>query len=400
MKMASSWSTAADEEYAVNEAFNTLANRLGSLPDYIMVFTSVAYDSRKLMETLKKLAPDAQIHGGTSCVGIITEEGPRCDGGEALGLLGICDKAGSYGVGAAPRGEDPFASAAAAVTEALRESGRPGEIPGLVIMVAAPGYEELQIQGIQDIVGPDVPIIGGSSADDDFSKPNHQFANGRVYDDALSVAVMFPSVPVGYTFYSGYTPTELSGIVTRCEGRVLYEIDNRPAAVVYHEWVNEAIQSFASSGGNVSDATDLYPFGKIVGDAGGMPYYRLVYSINPEIIKEDKSMTMLADVNEGDRLYMMYGTKENLIPRAGRAVQTAMESKSLSASEVSGVFLTYCAGYMLALKNEMSSVVDVIDNNTGGKPLLGAFTYGEQGCFRGGENCHGNLMVSTLVFGR
>ncbi|MEN6520609.1 MAG: FIST N-terminal domain-containing protein [Armatimonadota bacterium] len=400
MKIASSWSTAPDAECAVTEAFNTLVDRLESLPDYIMVFTSVAYDSQKLMATLKKLAPDAQTHGGTSCAGIITEEGPRCDGGRALGLWGICDKAGSYGVGAAPRGEDSFASAAAAVTEALRESGRPGEIPELVIMIAEPGYEEIQIQGIQDVVGPDVPIIGGSSADDDFSKPNQQFANGRVYDNALSVAVMFPSAPVGYAFYSGYTPTDISGIVTRCEGRILYEIDNRPAATVYHEWVDKAIQDFVSSGGNVLEATDLYPFGKIVGDVGDMPYYRLVYSINPEIIKEDNSMTMLAEVNKGDRLFMMFGTKESLIPRAGRAVQTAMDSKSLSASEVSGVFLTYCAGYMLAIKDEIPSVVDAINNNTGGKPLLGAFTYGEQGCFRGGENCHGNLMVSTLVFGR
>jgi hypothetical protein len=37
--------------------------------------------------------------------------------------------------------------------------------------------------------------------------------------------------------------------------------------------------------------------------------------------------------------------------------------------------------------------------SVGGKPFLGAFTFGEQGCFVGGENRHGNLMIATLVFG-
>jgi len=32
-------------------------------------------------------------------------------------------------------------------------------------------------------------------------------------------------------------------------------------------------------------------------------------------------------------------------------------------------------------------------------PFLCAFTLGEQGCFIGGENRHGNLMVVVLVFG-
>ncbi|MEN6520610.1 MAG: FIST N-terminal domain-containing protein [Armatimonadota bacterium] len=396
MKIASSWSTAPDEECAVTEAFNTLVDRLESLPDYIMVFTSVAYDSQKLMATLKKLAPDAQTHGGTSCVGITTEEGPRCDGGRALGLWGICDKAGSYGVGAAPRGEDPFASAAAAVTEAIRESGRPGEIPELVIMIAEPGYEEIQIQGIQDVVGPDVPIIGGSSADDNIDGHWHQFANGRVYDDALSVAVMFPSVPVGYSFIGGYSPTDISGTVTRCDGRILYEIDNRPAALVYNEWTNGVIHDFLPTGGNALAAASMAPIGRLLGSVGNVPYYSLV---SLRTVQQDGSLTLFANVNEGEKLSLLSGTKESLLSRAGRVAQAAMKSRALSSSEVSGVFMACCAGSMLTMKDELQQVVDGINGVLGGKPFLGAFTYGEQGCFLGGESCHGNLMISTLVFG-
>jgi hypothetical protein len=48
----------------------------------------------------------------------------------------------------------------------------------------------------------------------------------------------------------------------------------------------------------------------------------------------------------------------------------------------------------------MDQVVDGVNQSLGGKPFLGSFTFGEQGCFAGGENRHGNLMISVLVFTR
>jgi hypothetical protein len=46
----------------------------------------------------------------------------------------------------------------------------------------------------------------------------------------------------------------------------------------------------------------------------------------------------------------------------------------------------------------MDEVVDGLRLELGALPFLGSFTFGEQGCFVGGENRHGNLMILVVVF--
>ena len=53
---------------------------------------------------------------------------------------------------------------------------------------------------------------------------------------------------------------------------------------------------------------------------------------------------------------------------------------------------------MLTVQDQMDQVATEVRDALGGKPFIGAFTFGEQGCFIGGENHHGNLMISVVVF--
>ncbi len=55
---------------------------------------------------------------------------------------------------------------------------------------------------------------------------------------------------------------------------------------------------------------------------------------------------------------------------------------------------------MLAVGDNMQRVALNIRENLAGAPFMGIFTLGEQGCFSNGENHHGNLMISVIVFGR
>lgn len=396
MKIATSWSTLPDTARATAEAYEKLAFHLGGSPDLIVTHSSVAYDLDCLVRKLSELSPETQIHGSTSCLGVMTEEGFHSADGRGLGLWGIRDKIGSYGVGSASKGDDPRAAAAAAVEEALTKSGRPGEIPRLVLLSSAPGHEETVLLGIQDVVGRDVPVTGGSSADNTVEGNWKQFTSDKTYTDGIVVTALFPSTSVGYAFHCGYTPTSKKGRVTRSLGRrVIREIDHRPAAVVYNDWTGGAVSHVLPDGGNVINTTTLYPIGRIVGKVGGVPYYRLSHPLS---ITPDGAMEVFTDVEEGDELTLMIGTTDSLVSRAGRVTQAAMESISLTPSQVNGALVTYCAGCMLTVKDEVDKVVSGIRSAFEGKPFLGTFTFGEQGCFLGGENCHGNLMISSIVF--
>jgi len=95
----------------------------------------------------------------------------------------------------------------------------------------------------------------------------------------------------------------------------------------------------------------------------------------------------------------MQGTPESLSSRAGRVAAAAVESAPFGAHEVKGAFVLFCSGCMLAVQDRMHEPPEGLKDAFHGAPFLCSFTLGEQGCFIGGENRHGNLMIATLVFG-
>lgn len=96
----------------------------------------------------------------------------------------------------------------------------------------------------------------------------------------------------------------------------------------------------------------------------------------------------------------MTGTLDSLISRAARVTEGAMKSLFWGDEDVSGVLLTYCAGCMLSVGDDMEHVARGLRDVLTGAPFLGSFTFGEQGCFAGGENRHDNVMISAVVLGR
>ncbi len=292
---------------------------------------------------------------------------------------------------------DARQAAKKALTRALENAELTGALPELIWINSAPGKEEEIIVGLEEVVGTNVPIIGGSSADNTIEGNWLQFVNGKVVSDDIVLTVMFPSVKTANAFHSGYNPTTTTGTVTRAKDRVVFSIDGKPAAEVYNDWTNGVISDNLKTAGTILGKTTLFPIGRVVGEVQGVPYFRLSH---PETITPERGLSFFTEIAEGDKIVLMEGSKESLVNRAGRVVKTAMDSSYFKIDEVSGALIIYCAGCMLAVQSEMDKVVEGINKTFPGKPFLGAFTFGEQGCLIGGENHHGNLMISTLSLGR
>lgn len=392
MKLATVWTTCPEGRPAAINAYHELVRKLGAAPHLLILHSTVDYEGAEIVGCLRELAPNIPLIGGTSFRGVMTEAGFHGHEGPGLALLGIHDPAGSYGVGTEPLGKDPLAAAQAALDEALAQASRPGEVPAIIWMAAAPGQEERLIRGIEELVGPNVPIAGGSTADNDVSGKWRQFANGTVHEDAVVLSAMFPSEEVIFAFHSGYEPTEHQGTVTRAEGRILREIEGRPAIDVYDEWTHGG---FSRTEGDVLTKTNMHPLGTPVGTIGSIPYFRLSH---PARLEEDGALALFSDIEEGDEVTLMEGTLDNLVSRPGYVAQTALALHSATPDDVHGALVICCAGCLLGMQERMPEVSAHLQAALGGKPFLGAFTFGEQGCFLGGENCHGNLMISVLMF--
>jgi hypothetical protein len=400
MRVATAESSEPDTTRAVQQAHAALLRELGGAPHWLLVQSSVRHPAADLQRAIAALDVPA-IHGSSSCLGVMTQAGPLVDG-PSLALFGLRDDDGSFGVGAATPNEvveavDAAGVAALALHRAIAAAGRQGEAPALVWLTAAPGQEEACIAGLELVLGREVPVVGGSAADDAVAGGWYQLTREGHHTDAVVVSALFPAGRVVSAFQSGYTPTTTRGLVTRARGRTLIEIDGEPAARVYDAWTDGAIAGALAAGGSVLASTTLFPLGRRVGDVGGVPYYRLAH---PATVHADGSIDLFADIAEGDELVLMQGDVEALVSRAGRVAADARALARLAPSDVAGSLVIFCAGCMLTVRDRLEQVVVGLREGLGGAPFLGSFTFGEQGCFVGGENRHGNLMISVTVFAR
>lgn len=394
MKIATGWSTAPITAEAFDAAYKKLLVALGEAPSYMIVYASVEHSVDELLDALKHKAPDIPVHGGSSCLGVMSAEGFHQQDGVGLGLFGIYDPDGDYGVGIVPIHDNARAAGAKAIEAAIADAGRMGEPPDLVWLNSVPGSEEDVLLGIQDVLGENVPVAGGSVADNTVSGGWYQFTHNGTLTNAVLVTALYPSRETHLGFYSGYTPASKTGIATRAEGRTVFEIDGKPAASVYNQWTGGTIGDFLQ-GGNILMSTTLHPLGRVVGQVGQLPYYQLSH---PEAVTQDGGIAFFSEIKTGDKLTLMRGSIDSLVLRAGRVAEFVLQRANLSKGKISGALIVYCAGCMLTVQEEMEYVAAEIRDALGEVPFLGVFTFGEQGCFIHGENRHGNLMISVVVF--
>jgi hypothetical protein len=383
-------SSASDTSAALEELLP--AFREPSPPRLVFAFYCERHDDRMLLDRLSEVMPDVPVIGGTSSGGVIFP-------GHApttmdLGLLAIYDADGDYGVGSARIGDDARQSGRSAVEAALRSCDCEGIVPALVWVFQPPGNEEQILLGIQDVVGSRCPIVGGSAGDDTVAGRWRQMSRDGIFSTSVCVAVLFPTNPLSSVFQSGYAPAGQSGVVTECHGRTIISIDDRPAAEVYDEWRGGGMREAQARDGSILGASALAPLGIPIRTVAGVMQHRLVH---PAQINQDGSLQTFAEVMPGQRIELMSGSPESLANRAGRVLKDAVAM--LPAPDTfAGGLIVYCGGCAMSLGARMKDMTSIVEKAACGQPLLGAFTFGEQGIL--GDDCvHGNLMVSAVVFG-
>lgn len=373
----------------------------------VCAFYDADHEDDAIFDLLRTRFPKAALLGGTSCNGVMSQDGLAGSG--SIGLLVLEDPDGNYGTAAAPMQGNIADCAERTLHSALQNADCAGELPELVWIYQAPGHEEAVIEGLRRVVGDRCPIIGGSSADNDVSGNWRQMGPDGVLRNGLVVGVLFSSGGIGFAFQGGYEPsgesgivTEIgydpageSGVVTRSFGRQIVSIDGSPAAEVYNRWIGGTLEDKLSDGGNILADTTMHPVGVDVGKIEGITNYLLIH---PDKILADGVLSTFASVEEGTRLYSMRGERNRLINRAGKVASAASAMLPGGTDSLAGGLVVYCGGCMLAVGEGMPGVASAVADSLKGKPFLGCFTFGEQGAILG-KNAHGNLMISAIAFG-
>jgi len=400
------WSTEENERVAMRKAVSMVKKQLaGVVPEYILLFSTVGYDSQKVLQEARRFFGErVKIHGGTSSGAVFTLGGYHGGKSDSLALLAVASPRMSFGVGGASLGKVSSAREAGskAILEAIENARKKREDkPKLILMTAAPGKEEEILQGIEEVIGKRVPIFGGSAGDDDNSGKWEEFANGHVYGNGVVLTAVYTDLKVGWAFESGYLRSERSGIATKVKERVIYEIDGKPAAQVYDNWIGGELSEILKTEKekmSIEAKTVFYPLAKVVKGNGGETYY---ISMHPAPYGPSQEfLEVHANVEEGDELFLMRGSWELLLNRARTTSLEATVKGRILPRDIAFGIAFFCAGTMLAIPpEERPKIPSLVKDGLVGAPFIGTFTFGEQGFLPGVGNVHGNLVSVAVVFG-
>ena len=350
------------------------------------VFSSVKYDSQKLLDGAKEVLGTAPIIGCTSNGGILVPDGYITSEKGFAGIMAIGDSDTTVGVAGMPKMITARETGRQVAIDAMKKVGTTVS-PSYYFMIANPGEEEEYARGVQDIIG-DVPMFGGSAADDDVSGKWKIFTSDNVFSEGVAVALFYTNKKIVNEFTGRYHETVNSGVITDISGkRTLKEIANVPAMKKYAEWTG--IKTRNLMGSKMLTASILKPLG-VKTPTGNVTLIR-----HPMAGNTDYSINVGNDLSVNTAVIQMQSSLDELV-NAPRLTLRALKSKL--SSKPAAYLLVHCGGRKIAIGDRIGEVADLVKAEAGDVPFIMPFTFGEYGRAEHEANNMGGLMLSETAF--
>jgi hypothetical protein len=417
-EVGTGWSTNEDASKATKEAIDmALRGKNRKQPDIVIVFASSGSDVEAILSTTKLLlGKQTKIFGGTSdSRAVMTEKGflriskrgyqlAETEGHRGLAIMTVACPGIVWGTAAAGQGDfgTPQEMAAAAAASAIRSAGRAdSERPRILLLASTIGIEEEVLEGIQEVVGPNTPVLGGTVG----GPVAAVFGQDKVYDKGISLAVIYTDLPVGWTFEGGFDVTDRhTGVVTKVEGQTIVEIDHRPALDVYDEWLGGEIDRLYEEIAKpdvIRDLLILHPLYRRCTSPSGQDYFLFSHPWPKDSQMKERSISTGTKIRVGERVWLSHGTWETLINRIGNLPRNAMIHGGLEVDSKPLFGIGFiCGGVMGVIPEAEREKISILINYANQHaPFIANFTWGEQGHFPGIGNRHGNLLTSFIVVG-
>ncbi len=381
-------------ELAVQEALHALQ---GSPASVALVFASSTYNQNDVVKTAHSVLGDSvQIIGG-STAGEISNRGPSLSPSIVVMLLAFD---GTVEVGAASVAEANVDAEAkgAALAEALEKALKATPVLALMVGDGLTLNPSAILRGFQTKL-PTVPMVGGSSADDGKYKQTFQYTNDTVQSSSVSAVAFSGALQHSVGVRHGWNPISGPKIVTRAEGTVVYEIDGKPAAELYEEFIGkEATDNL--KGVTLSQLALSYPLGVKDNTSGEM----LLRA--PFFVDANGSITCGGEVLEGASVQLMIGSKEDAVEAARHSAQQALAELG-TAPKAAIIFSCHVRDELYATREQAKLEIDAIQEVIGlSVPLAGFYTYAEQAPINEGNynlkmcnNVNHNETIVILLLG-
>ena len=359
-------------------------------PQVGLLFTSCVQDQNKIMEGAKSVLGDVPVIGCTSSAAICTQDGYL---NKETGYSGMMLFGGDLEVvtaGSAQTSETPREVGRRVARDAISKVKGADVEPDFFFMSASPANEEEYLEGIQDVIG-NVPVFGGSAADNTVEGKWSILNDGEAFADGLTIAIFYTKGEMKNLYTGAYHETNNVGVITKVrDERTLVEIDHEPALKKYAEWTGKSVESLM--GNNLLTETICAPLG--VKD----PIGKVTAVRHPMFGNDDLSMNIGANLAENTAVIQLSNTPEGIL-KANE--ETINNLNKLMVSEANSYFLVHCGGRRLglALSQIEDKIYPEVKKVIPNKEFLMVFTFGEYGMGDHSSNTVGGLSLSYTAFG-
>ena len=377
LKVVIGWSDEPDTGEATKFALDmAVASLDGQSAQAAMVYAGVDFDLDIVAKEIKARFPDLLVVGCTTDGEIAGGEGFLED---SLVITLFASDSIQFTVGIGRNAiSDPLTAAKDAVAMAHAGSENAPSLCISLLEGLGTNIHHL-VEGIRSAVGADVPVVGGAAGDQLRFEGTRPMCGDVVTSDAVVVLMLHGPLVVSTGVSTGYTPLGQSHPVTKADGPVVHQIDDRPAADLYADYLQQPSIFYPLA---VQDETRQ----------------SLVLSSPLNFDADTGAIHMVNPVAQDSMVQLATASREEIVDAARNSVGQAFAG--FGEGKVDAALLFSCAGRRATLGTrtgeEYAAIKNVIGENV---PTAGFYCYGEIAPdFNGGQPLtHTNAFVAVLL---
>lgn len=244
------------------------------------------------------------------------------------------------------------------------------------------------VQGLSEALPAHVTVSGGLAGDAARFQRTLVCVDGEAREGYVAAIGFYGAeLRVGCGSLGGWDSFGPDRLVTRSAGKVLYELDGRPALELYKMYLGPYADGLPGSALH-------FPL-TVRGETGGETgVVRTILAVD----EREGSITLAGDVAEGSYARLMRANYDRLIDGASRAAVASHGGLGEAAPELAILFS--CVGRKLVLGQRTEEEVEGVQEVLGGSTALtGFYSYGEISPFTSEGRCelHNQTMSITTL---
>ena len=347
-----------------------------STPDFVFMFASIGYDQPSLVRAVREITGGAPLAG---CSAEGTINGDDADESNfSVVVTAISSDELQWINGIVPGLEDDPRAVGKQVAQDLLPNLSADAIGLFVFPDGLTDYLEPFFAGLEENLPSDrfLPLWGGGAGNNvSVEEPTYQYCDDEVISGGVAYALLSGKAQAGWAISHGLVPIGSARTVTRSQGNVIYEIDDKPAIEVLKEYLPE---------GALAEDRDWMRYALSLALTTKAPNYmkdeEYVVRGVPAVRMADGSITVQTEVPEGTSVWFSSRDKEKITSRFDRMARQITQQLGDDKPELVFQFECFTRGKSLFREQEKVQLLKRLRQSVGPEvPWAGFYTIGEIG---------------------